>query len=156
MPTGSGSGSGSGSGTGTGPDVASTRDYSTIEHNCLRFQETGVPVAVAGTTEVAVIGVQGFEQLGFVVSNWVTGGDLDAFAVQYLFHPDGDYQTVASASGDYTTPNWPVLAASDDPTTLAGGSTAMIVLDVRGVYSVKITASANTTSTVVGLEGGGR
>ena len=37
--------------------------------------------------------------------------DLTAFAFDYKEHSDGDYFTVSSAAGDYTTPPGVVLGA---------------------------------------------
>ena len=80
------------------------------------------------------------------ISFTVTTADLTAFVVQYKTHADGSYFNVASAAGDYTTPNNPVVDASGDLTVAAAGSTVhWVCLNVRGIHSIKIRAAGANT-----------
>lgn len=76
--------------------------------------------------------------------------DLTAFAVDFKVHDDGDYFTVASAAGDYTSPAGVVLGAQGDLTIAADGATVYwLNLSVKAVHTVRIRA-AGTSSTITG------
>jgi hypothetical protein len=97
---------------------------------------------------IAELDVRGCEVLfcSFVVG----AANLSAFTVEFRVSAAGGYFTVASASGAYTTPTAPVLAASGDLTAAAAGATVhYLKLDVRGIESVRLKA-AGTSSTVAG------
>lgn len=80
--------------------------------------------------------------------------NLSAFTVALKVREDGNWFTVASAAGDYTTPEGPILGASGDLTVAASGATVhWLKLDVRGVDAVRLQA-AGTSSTVAGSFGG--
>ena len=127
-----------------------------IGNHALTFRNAAADVAVSGNTSLGEVYCNGVERLGVHVANATGGGALDAFLVQFKYHKDGDYVTVASAAADFTTPNWPVLNVAVDVVTLAAAANGLFVLDVRGVYSVKFLASANTSVSVVTIQGGGK
>lgn len=98
--------------------------------------------------ELATIDVRGAERL--FVTFVVGTANLSDFLVEGRSHPDGGLATLATATGDFTTPVFPVLKASGDLNAAASGSTVhFLVLDVRGLVSVKLSA-AGTSSTVTG------
>ncbi len=132
-------------------------NFSTLYPKQLQFQAADASVAVAGLTTAATIPVEGLEQIGIEILNDAGGSDLDALNVDFLFHPDAtDWYTVATAGADYTTPVWPVLKASADPTGLTAGSSVGIVLDVRAAYQVRIQASSALNPTTLTVQGCGR
>jgi hypothetical protein len=105
--------------------------------------------AVTTLEDVVTIDVRGCEVLQF--SMVVGAADLTACTIAGRVSSGGGWFTVASASGDYTTPNHPVLDASGSLVTAAAGATVhWAKLDVRGLESVRIQASSGTTSTVAG------
>ncbi len=118
------------------------------------FRNPSVIVAVAGTTSIGEISVLGLNQVVLRLANAAGGGALDALTIQYQYHPSGDFVTMVSTAANYTTPNWPVIKASADLTTLAANGSGYVVLDVVGIYKVRILASANTDPATVTLEGG--
>lgn len=106
---------------------------------------------VDSSEDVLILGVAGREilNLSFVVGV----ANLSAFTVEYRYHEDGGWASMASAAADYTTPEGPVLGASGDLTTAAFGSTVhFLSLDVRGVSGVRLKA-AGTSSTITGHYG---
>lgn len=106
-------------------------------------------VAVAGLTTVGqVIDVSIFERLFARISNENASAVVfDAFEVQ--ISPDGtNFETAFSSAGDYTSPAGIMVGCSSDLTTLADAATGWIILNVRGINSVRLQASANTTQSV--------
>lgn len=66
---------------------------------------------------------------------------FDTFIVQGKV-PNGAYVTLLSVAADYTSPAGIVVDASGDLTTLAGGATGWLILDVLGFEKIKFQASA--------------
>ncbi len=63
---------------------------------------------------------------------------IDQFAVLAKPHYENTvYATIASASGDYTSPSHPILTASGDLTALSG-ATGYFIMDVSAMESVDI------------------
>jgi len=115
------------------------------------FQEEDVAVADADT-EVISVPLTGQEQLCFRVAN---AGDeaITGLEISLTFYDDGESVVVASAD-EYTTPTWPVVRFSADPTALTAGAEAFGVIDVRGARSFVVSASAATDApTVLTIEG---
>ena len=105
--------------------------------------------AVTTLEGVATIDVRGCEVLW--LSFLVGSAALTACNIEGRTHASGDWATLATAAGDYTTPVHPVLRASGSLVTAASGSTVHHAkLDVRGLESVRIQASSGTSSTVTG------
>lgn len=118
------------------------------------FTNSTVAVAAAGNATLAQVQVDGCETLGFYLTN--DGGGavaLDAFIIQFRYGPGGTWQTVASAGADFTTPIHPVIGKTDDLTTLADAGVSHACIDVRGVYEIKILASAAAGGTTASIEG---
>lgn len=106
---------------------------------------------VDSSEDVLILGTRGREVLN--LSFLVGTANLSAFTVEFRYHADGDWATIASAAADYTTPEGPVLGASGDLTAAAFGSTVhFLSLDVRAVSGVRIKA-AGTSSTITGHYG---
>lgn len=78
---------------------------------------------------------------------------LTAFTVEGSLDPgeaSGAYFTLASAAIDYTTPEGPILGASGDLTTAAGGATVhWLRMDVDGLHTIRLKA-ASTNASVAG------
>jgi len=136
--------------------MSMTQKNGAIQGHCLTFINSAATVAVATNTELGEVYCNGVESLGFRLGNAAGGGALDAFIVQFKYHPSGEYVTVASIATDFTNKVFPVVGASASPVTLAAGSDVFIALDVRGVHSVKFLASADTDPASATIEGGGR
>lgn len=101
--------------------------------------------------DVLILGVRGHEilNLSFVVGT----ANLSAFTVEFRYHDEGGWVSIASAAADFTSPEGPILGASGDLTTAAFGSTVhFLSLDVRGLSGVRVKA-AGTSSTITGHYG---
>jgi hypothetical protein len=108
--------------------------------------------AVTTLEDVAIIEVRGAEVLQF--SFVVGSAALTAFDVAGRVGASGGWFTIATAAGDYTTPNHPVLDASGSLVTAAAGATVhWAKIDVRGLESVRLQASSGTSSSIAGHYG---
>ena len=126
-----------------------------VPTGAIQFRNDSVPVAVAGNTSLGIINTIGMGMISLNVSNAVGGGALDAFIIQYKYHPTGSWITMASTAGNFTNPDWPIVRATASPVTLAANASVQMVVDVLGAAFVQILASANTTASVVTIEGMG-
>ena len=69
---------------------------------------------------------------------------IDAFLVEAQFHPDGDWVTITNAVT--STPAGLILAASGTLASQAAGN-GWLIMDVRGLYAVRFSASGSTDDT---------
>jgi hypothetical protein len=114
------------------------------------------PVAVpaAGNTALATISCANHERL-FVQFSVATQA-LDAFLVQARCSADASFATLYSAGADFTSPSGLLVDASGDLTAVAAAGTGWFVMDVRGLYEVKLLASAAVDSAAVTVFAGGQ
>ena len=110
-------------------------------------ENAAVSVAVAGTTELLDLLVEGINEVGIEIV--VTVNNLDAFQVHGKVSKDSTYQVLYSAAGDYTTPVGLIIGTSGDLTAQAAATTGWIFLDVSPLYGLKIMASAVTGAATV-------
>lgn len=110
----------------------------------------------ASLEQIALIAVNGRERLNieFVVG----GANLNAFEVGYQpsDSTSSDFFVVANATANFTTPaaNAAVRGASGDLTGAAAGATIhWLVLDTKGIATVRLRASTGTSGTVSGSWG---
>lgn len=94
--------------------------------------------------DVAIIEVDGMKVLWleFVI----TVAALTAFTIEYSLGNDGNWLPMASASGDFTTPNHPVLKASGSLVTASTSGVHWCKLDVAGVRRVRLRAAGNSSN----------
>jgi len=106
-------------------------------------------VAVAGLTTIgSAIDVSDFEKIFVQIDNTHASAVVfDAFEIQ--ISPDGtNFETAFSTSGDYTSPAGILIGCSGDLTVLAAAATGWFILDVTGLASIQLQASANITQSV--------
>lgn len=113
-----------------------------------------VTVPASGNTRLADLDVAAFEQLTIQIV--VATQALDGFRVSVRPKGGVAYTLMYSASGDYTSPAGLVVDASGDLTALAAGSSGILVLDVSGLDSVRLEASAALDSASVTVIASGR
>ena len=113
----------------------------------VEVENLAVSVAVSGDTTLLEIPVEGINEVGIEVA--VSTNNLDAFKVLGKMHKNAAYQTLYSASGDYTSPVGLVIGASGNLTAQAASTTGWLMLDVSPLCAVKITASAVTGAAAV-------
>ena len=84
------------------------------------------------------------------VSFVVGTANLSDFDIGGKVCDDQGYAVLATATGDFTTPVFPVIKASGDLGAAASGATVhWIVIDCRGWHTIRLRA-AGTSSTVTG------
>ena len=109
--------------------------------------------AITALADLNTIDTRGYSRLFMTLLNGAAA--LTAFVVQARAIRDQDavtsasYATLASVTGDYTTPSGVIAKASGDLTVLANAAVGYLILDVRGIESVKFRASCGTSTTLV-------
>ena len=114
-----------------------------------------VTVLAASNTTILELSVDDIDQLGVEVTPATQA--FDAFLFQGRMSPEGAYQTIKSAT--WATPGGLLLATSGDIAALAAGTPGFVVLDVRGLYSVRFQASkavADSAATIRAIGKGRR
>ena len=141
---------------------AGTWDYPANETNQLAMLAAlggGTGAALGSTTPVAVAAtektlteatVAGSDYMTFSIAN--DGSMLTDFQVYVLTHASGAYLEIELTEEAY------VIDYTTGLTTLADATTGLIRLDVRGLYGIKLTATAaenpdDTAVTVLGNRG---
>ena len=111
-----------------------------------------VTCPAAGNTEVLTMILQHMIQ-NLMVSLTVAVNSIDGFLVEVQFHPEGPWVTLTSAVT--ATPSGLILAASGTLASQAVG-TGWFLMDVRGLYGVRVSASGTVddTTTVLCRAGG--
>ena len=113
----------------------------------------------AGSTDVidTITIQQGATNLWMEIAN-DAHQEFDAFDVQYQIQRDGSFNTIANASSDFTTNiELPVVDANIDLISLAKSTSGVLWLYVKGVFKVRVRASAAAGSdTTVNLYWGQR
>jgi hypothetical protein len=94
-------------------------------------------------TDVLEVPTLGLKNIGVVILPTVN--DLDVFTVSAKFHPDDVFHSLYT--GITSTPAGLILAASGTLASLAAAATGWFIMDVRGIYSVKITVSGTVADT---------
>jgi hypothetical protein len=113
-----------------------------------------VACPAAGNTALLTIPVAGLEQIFVQIS--VATQALDAFLVQGRCSADAAFATLYSAAGDFTSPVGLILDASGDLTILAAAASGWFLMDVRGLYEVKLLASGAVNNAAVTVYAGGK
>lgn len=119
----------------------------------LTAKNLAVSAPAAGTTTLIEVPTAGLHTLGVQVD--VTAQALDAFAITARFNESGGFVTLYSTAGSFTTPAGLLIGASGDLTTQGAGTTGWFVLDVRGLYSVKVTCSGAVNNALIDVYAGG-
>lgn len=109
----------------------------------IRAKNEAVVIPAAGNTVLLDLTVAGLAHLGVEVKPTVN--NLDGFLVEVKFSPDADWVTLTSSIT--STPAGLILAASGTLATLAAAATGWLIMDVRGLYGVRISASGSVDDT---------
>lgn len=117
-----------------------------------RIALTKSSATLVNTTLDHIISTSGIERLFIQIT--VAVAALTGFAVKGKSHPDAANVTLYSAASDYTLPAGLIVGASGDLTTQAVGALGWLILDVRSLDSVTITATSGGTATVALFAGG--
>lgn len=114
------------------------------------LNKLAVVVALATTDAIAVIPVRDCQDVSISVKN-AGANAFDAFVVKGRAGPNLPWTTLLSASGDYTTPKYPLMRATTDPTTLAGGADTALMLKAAGFYELQVLASSAVAATTADI-----
>jgi len=110
-------------------------------------ENLAVAVPATGNTVLLIMPTLGMKNLGVEIKPTVHA--LDAFIIAARFGPNSDFVTLYSSAGQFTSPAGLLIGASGDLTALAAGATGWFVLDIRGLYEVRVSASSTTDGTLV-------
>lgn len=86
----------------------------------------------------------------------VTVTALDQFEIQGRPNEDASFRTIKSAGSDYTSPTTILTDASGDLTAIGAAANGWLIMNCRGMESVRIQAArAAGSNATVTLQGGG-
>lgn len=102
---------------------------------------TAIPAT--GNTDILELTTLGLKNIGVYFT--VATNDLDAFIVSAKFHPDDTFHSLYT--GITSTPAGLVIAASGTLATTAAAGSGWFLLDVRGIYAIKISVSGTVADT---------
>lgn len=105
-------------------------------------------VASATTDVIFTLSVREAVDVAIEVKN-AGANALDAFVVQGRASDTGAWFTLLTASGDYTTPKYPLQRVTTDPTSLAGGSSTLLLLKAAGLTDIRVQMSSAVGATTV-------
>jgi len=110
-------------------------------------------VAVAGLTTIGDnIQVKNYDQIMVIIDNSDDTGTaavlFDAFEIQHSNDGGVNFETLYSASSDYTSPSGILVGVSSDLTVLAVDARGWFILDCTALDLLRIQASADTTQSV--------
>jgi hypothetical protein len=108
-------------------------------------QNLATTCAGTGNTVLLDMTVLGLDRLSVVVLPTVHA--IDVFLVEVKLHPSTDWVTLTSAVT--ATPAGLVIAASGTLASLGAAAVGWVVLDVRGIYGVRISVSGASDGTLL-------
>lgn len=134
--------------------MAQTQKIAPINTTALQYASNAeVSVGGTGNTSLMNIPVRGLSRI--FVQLAVTTQALDAFLIKGKASPDATAVTIFSQATDFTSPAGLMVDASGDLTALAASGSGWFAMDVSGLESVEILASAAADSAVVTIHAGG-
>ena len=104
---------------------------------------TAIPAT--GNTDILEIMTLGLKNIGVYFT--VATNDLDAFIVSAKFHPDDTFHSLYTAIDATPTESPLVIAASGTLASTAAAGTGWFLMDVRGIYAIKISVSGTVADT---------
>jgi len=118
------------------------------------FRDFGSESVVTSTSNVTVttLDVRGLNVL-YVEIQPVTEA-LTAFEIAARPNTQGTFNTLFSASGDFTSPDGLLIGASGDLTVLSAGSTGWFIMFCLGLDRVQLSATAAGAGTLTVIAGG--
>lgn len=116
----------------------------------LEGSNLAVSVPAAGNTELLLLNVEELDRIFVQIEN-DGANPFDAFTVNAKSQSGAQFDALFSSAAHFTAPQGLLVGASGDLTTLAAGQRGWLMLDVKGLYQVQITASAGVGTTTVDL-----
>lgn len=109
----------------------------------LLFASATGTIPATGDTVILEVPTLGLKNIGMDFAVGVNA--LDTFVVSAQFHPDGSFQQLYN--GITSTPAGLIIAASGILASQAAGTTGWLLMDVRGIYKVRFSASGSVADT---------
>ena len=104
---------------------------------------TGIPAG--STVDILEVMTLGLKNIGVYFT--VATNNLDVFIVSAKFHPDDTFHTLYDAIDATPTESPLVIAASGTLATTAAAGSGWFLMDVRGIYAIKISVSGTVADT---------
>ena len=111
----------------------------------LMFASSTGTIPATGNTVILEVPALGLKNIGLEFSVGVNA--IDAFIVSAQFHPDGAFQQLYAAVDATPTESPLIIAASGTLATQGAGTTGWLLMDVRGIYKVRFSASGTVADT---------
>ena len=111
----------------------------------LMFASASGTIPAGSTTTILEVPTLGLKNIGVEVVVGVN--NLDAFVVSAQFHPDGEFVALYNAIDATPTESPLIIAASGTLASQGAGTTGWFLLDVRGIYKVRVGASGTVADT---------
>jgi len=113
---------------------------------------TGITVTAAADSEIADINVLlGSTHLFLEVKNSHASVAFDQFDIQRKPQGAASWETIATAAGDYSSPQIPILEVQGAPVTLAAAASTFIRMSVEATDRVRILASGSGAASTANI-----
>lgn len=113
---------------------------------------TGITVTEAVDSVIQTIDIiLGADHISFEVKNSHASVAFDQFEIQRRPHASASWESIASAAGDYSSPQVPILEVQGAPVTLAAAASTFIRVEVEATDAIRILASGNAAATTADI-----
>lgn len=116
----------------------------------MNYNLIGKAVPADSTDTITTLAVGAYMSVGMEIKNSGAAA-LDAFELWGQFSDTGATLKLAYQATDFTGPVYPVVKASGSPLTLASGATAWVVVNVEGLTTLVVKASATVSPTTLDI-----
>lgn len=111
----------------------------------LYAKSVATAIPAAGNTDILEMTTLGLKNIGVYFD--VATNNLDAFIVSAKFHPDDTFHSLYTAIDATPTESPLVIAASGTLASTAAAGSGWFLMDVRGIYALKISVSGTVADT---------
>lgn len=111
----------------------------------LLFASSSGTIPASGDTVILEVPTLGLKNIGLSFDVGVNA--LDTFVVSAQFHPDDTFHQLYNAVDATPTESPLIIAASGTLASQAAGTTGWLLMDVRGIYKVRFSASGTVADT---------
>lgn len=107
------------------------------------------------TTDLTLVGVFDTQCLSVLFCEVaVATQDVDQFEISGRSNKSGSWHVLFNSAGDFISPLGILVGTSGDLTTISAGNNGFFILNIDGLFEIRIRAAAATTGAVVTLRGG--
>lgn len=109
----------------------------------LQAKSVVTAIPAGSNTDILELQTLGLAHIGVFFD--VATNNLDVFTVSAKFHPDDTFHSLYTAIT--STPAGLIIAASGTLASTAAAGSGWFIMDVRGIYAIKITVSGTVADT---------